>query len=99
MSVKIKFGGFGGWNEPFGGVVGGKQLIIRSGVVVDSIRIGTDSAGGGGGSEVVNAALPLDGIITLYTVSNSKTTKNNGYIFCSLRSVLMSSKIAPLWAS
>ena len=70
MSVKIKFGGFGGWNEPFGGVVGGKQLIIRSGVVVDSIRIGTDSAGGGGGSEVVNAALPLDGIITLYTVSN-----------------------------
>ena len=72
MSFKIKFGGFGGSNQQYGGNSGGKQLIIRSGNIIDAIKIGSDSIGGAGGvdsvSETVNLQLPTDGIITLYTV-------------------------------
>ena len=67
----IKFGGFGGKIEQFGGnTAGGKQLVVRSGTVVDAIKIGASSIGGGGGTETVNTTLPLDGIIILYTVIN-----------------------------
>ena len=66
---KVKFGGFGGKIEQFGGdTAGGKQLVVRSGTVVDAIKIGSSSIGGGGGAETVNTTLPLDGIIILYMV-------------------------------
>ena len=73
MNYKIKFGGFGGNNQQYGGNSGGKQLVIKSGNVIDAIKIGSDSIGGAGGvdsvSETVNVQLPPDGIITLYTVA------------------------------
>ena len=72
MSFKAKFGGFGGNTQQYGGNCSGKQLIIRSGNIIDAVKIGSDSIGGAGGvdsvSETVNVQLPPDGIITLYTV-------------------------------
>lgn len=66
---RITIGGFGGVQENFGGeTAGGKQLVIRSGTVLDGIKIGEISAGGTGGSETINTILPSDGTITLYTV-------------------------------
>lgn len=64
----IKVGGLGGSVERFGGDTASKQLIIRSGSVIDSISIGLNRIGGSGGSETVNTILPPDGMITLYTV-------------------------------
>ena len=75
MSYKVSFGGFGGKIEQFGGSTGGKQLVIRSGVVVDFIQIGTNTSGGSGGGQTANVTLPLDGNITLYTVSSRTTTR------------------------
>ena len=67
--TQITFGGFGGKLEHFGGdTTGGKQLVLRSGTVVDSIKVGASGIGGGGGVETVNTTLPSDGIIILYTV-------------------------------
>ena len=66
----MRFGDVGGKESRFGeSPVGGKQLIIKSGTVVDSIKLGTNVVGGDGGSETVNLTLPSDGFITLYTVS------------------------------
>ena len=67
--AQAKFGGFGGQLEQFGGdTAGGKQLVVRSGTVVDAIKVGPNGIGGSGGAETVNVTLPSDGIIILYTV-------------------------------
>ena len=79
MSNKINFGGFGGKIEQFGGNTGGKQLVIRSGTVVDFIQIGANTVGGSGGVDITNVPLPSDGIIILYTVS--KYTRICFYFF------------------
>lgn len=60
LATSLSFGGKGGGFSAVGDV-GGQQILFWSGAGIDSIQIGDNRYGGGGGSLTATAQIPADG--------------------------------------